>query len=55
MNGLTLRGVRVEYGGCAVVSSVDETLSAGEWLCLIGPNGAGKSSLLRALAGLVDF
>lgn len=55
MNGLNLRGVRVEYGGCAVVSSVDETLSAGEWLCLIGPNGAGKSSLLRALAGLVDF
>ncbi len=55
MNDLTLRGVRVEYGGCAVVSSVDETLSAGEWLCLIGPNGAGKSSLLRALAGLVDF
>jgi iron complex transport system ATP-binding protein len=38
-----------------VVSSVDETLSAGEWLCLIGPNGAGKSSLLRALAGLVNF
>ena len=38
-----------------MVSSVDETLSAGEWLCLIGPNGAGKSSLLRALAGLVDF
>ena len=55
MNGLTLRGVRVEYGGCAVASSVAETLSAGEWLCLIGPNGAGKSSLLRALAGLVDF
>ena len=55
MNSLALRGVRVEYGGCAVVSSVDETLSAGEWLCLIGPNGAGKSSLLRALAGLVDF
>jgi iron complex transport system ATP-binding protein len=55
MNGLTLRDVRVEYGGCAVVSSVDETLSAGEWLCLIGPNGAGKSSLLRALAGLVNF
>lgn len=55
MNGLTLRGVRVEYGGCAVVSRVDETLLAGEWLCLIGPNGAGKSSLLRALAGIVDF
>ena len=54
MNHLTLRNVRVEYGGCAVVSNVDETLAAGEWLCLIGPNGAGKSSLLRAIAGLVE-
>ena len=55
MNSLTIRGLRVEYGGCAVLSNVDEALVAGEWLCLIGPNGAGKSSLLRALAGLVDF
>ena len=54
MNHLTHRNVRVEYGGCAVVSNVDETLAAGEWLCLIGPNGAGKSSLLRAIAGLVE-
>jgi iron complex transport system ATP-binding protein len=54
MNHLTLRNVRVEYGGCAVVSNVDESLAAGEWLCLIGPNGAGKSSLLRAIAGLVE-
>jgi iron complex transport system ATP-binding protein len=54
MNHLTLRNVRVEYGGCAVVSNVDETLAAGEWLCLIGPNGAGKSSLLCAIAGLVE-
>ncbi|MFZ9726587.1 MAG: ABC transporter ATP-binding protein [Ilumatobacteraceae bacterium] len=53
MTSLALRGVRVEYGGCAVVSNVDESLAAGEWLCLIGPNGAGKSSLLRAIAGLV--
>jgi iron complex transport system ATP-binding protein len=37
-----------------VVSNVDESLAAGEWLCLIGPNGAGKSSLLRAIAGLVE-
>ncbi len=55
MNSLALRALRVEYGGCAVVSNVDEALTAGEWLCLIGPNGAGKSSLLRAVAGLVEF
>lgn len=55
MTSLVLRQVRVEYGGCAVVSSVDELLAVGEWLCLIGPNGAGKSSLLRAVAGLVEY
>jgi iron complex transport system ATP-binding protein len=52
---LTISDLRVEYGGCAVVSNVSETVAAGEWLCLIGPNGAGKSSLLRALAGLVEY
>ena len=55
MNCLRLQNVRVEYGGCAVVSDIDENVSAGEWLCLIGPNGAGKSSLLRAVAGLVKY
>jgi iron complex transport system ATP-binding protein len=52
---LTISDLRVEYGGCAVVSSVSEIVAAGEWLCLIGPNGAGKSSLLRALAGLIPY
>lgn len=52
---LSISNLRVEYGGCSVVSSINETLVGGEWLCLIGPNGAGKSSLLRALAGLVEF
>ena len=52
---LVVRGLRVEYGGCAVVCDIDESLEPGEWLCLIGPNGAGKSSMLRALAGLAEF
>ena len=55
MSSLALRGLRVEYGGCAVLSNIDETLARGEWLCLIGPNGAGKSSLLRAVARLVEY
>lgn len=52
---LQIADLRIEYGGCAVVSNVHESLRAGEWLCLIGPNGAGKSSLLRAIAGLVPY
>lgn len=35
-----------------VVKEVNETLYAGELVCLIGPNGAGKSTLLRTLAGM---
>ena len=35
-----------------VVTDVNETLQAGELVCLIGPNGAGKSTLLRTLAGM---
>ncbi len=35
-----------------VVKDVNETLYAGELVCLIGPNGAGKSTLLRTLAGM---
>ncbi len=35
-----------------IVKDVNETLYAGELVCLIGPNGAGKSTLLRTLAGM---
>jgi iron complex transport system ATP-binding protein len=45
----------VAYGERRVVRDVTLEIPAGEWLGLIGPNGAGKSSLLRAVAGLVDF
>ena len=52
---IRLESVRVEYEGCPVIVSLDETIAVGEWLCVIGPNGAGKSSLLRAVAGLVPY
>ncbi|MFM7047566.1 MAG: ABC transporter ATP-binding protein [Actinomycetota bacterium] len=52
---IRLESVRVEYEGCGVIVSLDETIAVGEWLCVIGPNGAGKSSLLRAVAGLVPY
>jgi iron complex transport system ATP-binding protein len=48
-------GVSVRYNGRTAVRSVDLSVAAGEWVALIGPNGAGKSSLLRALAGTVEY
>lgn len=51
---LVCRGVTVEYRKRVVLSDVDLTVGAGEWLGLIGPNGAGKSTLLHSMAGLAD-
>jgi iron complex transport system ATP-binding protein len=46
-------GVGVERGGVRVVSDVDLTVRAGEWVAVVGPNGAGKTSLMHAMAGLI--
>lgn len=36
----------------AVLSELDLTISAGDFICVLGRNGAGKSTLMRTLAGL---
>jgi len=53
--GVTLEGVRVRFGGEAVLDEVELTLPPGVTVLLRGPNGAGKSTLLRAMAGLLPF
>ncbi len=52
MSLLTIRQLKVAYGGIQAVHGVDLVVEEGELVCLIGANGAGKSSTLRALAGL---
>ncbi len=50
---LRVRGLRVGYGGRAVLHGLDFALRAGECLALLGPNGSGKTTLLRALSGVL--
>ncbi|MBK6841417.1 MAG: ATP-binding cassette domain-containing protein [Gemmatimonadetes bacterium] len=48
---VTFEGVSLGYGGKAVLSGLDFTLTEGDFLGLVGPNGAGKTTVLRALLG----
>ncbi|TVR61319.1 MAG: ABC transporter ATP-binding protein [Spirochaetaceae bacterium] len=36
-----------------VISSIDLTVNAGDFVSLVGPSGCGKTTLLRILAGLI--
>ena len=48
---LTVRGLRVTYGGVVAVDGFDLDVAEGRVVGLIGPNGAGKTSAIDALTG----
>jgi len=52
---LSLRGLRVAYGGIQAVKGIDLTIGAGELVALIGANGAGKTTSLRAITGSLPW
>ncbi len=43
------------YRGKRAVSGVDFSVERGELFGVIGPDGAGKSSLMKAVAGVLDY
>ncbi|MEG1632735.1 MAG: ABC transporter ATP-binding protein [Oscillospiraceae bacterium] len=50
---LSIKDLKVNYGGIEAVKGVSFDVPEGDIVTLIGANGAGKSSTLRAIAGLV--
>ncbi|HWQ06772.1 MAG: ABC transporter ATP-binding protein [Clostridiaceae bacterium] len=50
---LSIRDLKVNYGGIEAVKGISFDVPKGNIVTLIGANGAGKSSTLRAIAGLV--
>src|SRR6056297_3472321 len=50
---LTVKGVRFERNGRALLDDIGFVLEGGRIQVILGPNGAGKSLLLRILHGLI--
>ncbi len=50
---LSIRDLKVNYGGIEAVKGISLDVEEGQIVTLIGSNGAGKSSTLRTIAGLV--
>jgi len=51
---LTVAGLTLDLDGRRILSEINLTVGAGEFLGLIGPNGGGKTTLLRTLLGLIS-
>jgi branched-chain amino acid transport system ATP-binding protein len=52
-SALSVKDLRVGYGGIAAVKGLSLEVDKGEIVTLIGANGAGKTSTLKAVVGLV--
>ncbi|HEY6095647.1 MAG TPA: ABC transporter ATP-binding protein [Gallionellaceae bacterium] len=51
---LSVRNLKVSYGGIQALKGVDLEVAEGELVALIGSNGAGKTTTLKAMAGLLS-
>jgi len=49
---LTCSDLTLGYDGHPVLSDVNFTVEAGNYLCIVGENGSGKSTLMKTILGL---
>jgi zinc/manganese transport system ATP-binding protein len=48
---LQITNLAITLGGNEILSGVNATIGAGEFIGIFGPNGAGKTTLVRAIVG----
>lgn len=50
---IELQHVSFTFNGQSVLSQVDMSIAAGDFMAMIGPNGGGKTTLLKLVLGLL--
>lgn len=50
-----IRNVRARYGDAEVLKGVSLAINPSEFIAVLGPSGCGKTTLLRAIAGFVEY
>lgn len=51
---IVCRDAALGYEGRAVLTGLNLSVSAGDYLCVVGDNGSGKSTLMKGLLGLLS-
>lgn len=49
---ITCENLSYAYDGVPVISGLNFSVHAGDYLCIVGENGSGKSTLIKGLLGL---
>jgi branched-chain amino acid transport system ATP-binding protein len=52
---LSVKGLKVAYGGIKAVKGIDFEVRENELVTLIGSNGAGKTTTMKAITGSLDM
>ena len=53
MAQLTCRDLTLGYEGQIVLSGLNFSVNAGDYLCIVGENGSGKTTLMKTMLGLM--